>query len=158
MKALLVEAVPCEMVRQLRPEAYIGYKIGDCSVIEHILLAEGKPVRRTRSCETCVLGQLVRHGHLLAPPTLTRQGLMRFIVSDTRETRRTLKRFRDQVVRVEEESISAVTLSPRQREAVSLLAGSASNISRLARELGISKTAAWKLVKKSLQKLAKLHA
>ena len=157
MKALVIEAEPCEAVKRLAPSSYIGFKIMSCGKIEHMLIADNKLRRVRKECDNCVLGALVKSGHIIGQPSITRAGRLRFIVADSAETRRTLRRHRAQVVYSEEVNIRGVSLTRKQREIVEMLAANG-NISGIARAMGISKAAAWKLVKKTLRKVARLHA
>ncbi len=158
MKALLISAVPCEQVRELGPEGYLGFRTLNCEAIEHLIVSKGRVVRARRKCDDCVLGQLARHGFILSNPTITSEGFIRMASTDSAGVRRILRKYRHQIVAVEEIDLRGLILTPKQRMAVALLADGASNISGVARALGISKTAAWKLVKKSIKKIARLHA
>ena len=154
MRALLVSARPCEAVARIGAEGYVGFKIIGCSMVEHALLKGGRVVRVSRRCEECVFGRLVRASLVIGRPSLTPRGLMKFVVADTREARRVLRESVGQVVSVEEVDVRGVVLSQRQAEALSLMADGAGGVAGVARALGISKVAAWKLVKKGLRKLA----
>ncbi len=160
MKALVVIATPCEYVKRLRPEGYLGYRLGGCpqGSIEHLLVTRKGLVKARKECENCVLARLARATHLLSPPVLTSTGHMKFLVTATPAAKRVLTEYRDRVVNIEEVDYRSVHLTPRQREAIQLLAEQATNITGLARALGVSKPAAWKLVRKTIRKIAQLYS
>ncbi|MCE4627865.1 MAG: hypothetical protein F7C34_01775 [Desulfurococcales archaeon] len=157
MKALVIEAEPCETVKKLAPSSYVGFRMLSCGKIEHLLIADNQVRRVRKGCENCVLGVLVRSGHLIGQPSITKSGKLRFIVADTVDTRRVIRKYGSQVVSSEQVDIRGISLTRKQREIVEMLASN-ENISSIARTMGISKAAAWKLVKKTLRKVARLHA
>jgi len=160
MKLLRITMKQCDTVKGIGAEEYLGTRLGSCPLrIEHIVVAGKKIERVKKSCDHCILAKLYHSTYVVGNPTLTQGGGIVFLAIDTREVRRMLNRHRDELINVEEVDPRSIYLTPRQKEALRLLAtGEATNISRLARRLGITKPAALKLFRKSLQKLAKRHA
>ena len=160
MRVLIVTAEPCEAVKALGAEGYVGFRLDPrgCEWVSHALLRRGRVVNVARRCEECVFGVLARSGHVLAAPTLTGGGRMRFVVEDTWRVRRALRAFSDQVVSVEEADARGLVLTARQRRVLALISDGAGSIAEVARRLGVSKTAASKLVRKTLRKLSIAHA
>jgi len=158
MKLLRLEMWQCERVR--REEAgYLATHFGRCPLyIEH-LITSGNSVKRVRvGCENCVLAKLYRASYVVGSPVLTPDGRIRFYVRKDKKVKRIIEEHIDDLISVEEVDHREVVLTPRQREAIRLLAsGEASNITRLAAKLGISKPAALRLVRRSLRKLARIH-
>ncbi|MEB3850982.1 MAG: hypothetical protein LRS49_00165 [Desulfurococcales archaeon] len=158
MKALLVTALPCDEVRKLKPESHLGFRTLGCDEIEHLIVSGGRALRTRRKCDECLLGVLIRSSYVLSGPVITPEGLVRMAAIDKPSVRRALRIHRRQLVSLEEVDVRNLVLTPRQRVAFSLLASDAGNIAGVARALGISKVAAWKLVRKSLRKIARLHS
>ena len=159
MKLLRITMKQCDTVRNIGAEEYLGTRLGSCPLrIEHIIVSGKRIEHVKKSCDSCILAKLYHSTYVVGNPTLTPEGGIVFIAINTREVRRILKHHKEELINVEEVDPRNIYLTPRQKEALKLLAtGEASNISRLARRLGITKPAALKLVRKSLQKLAKRH-
>ena len=160
MKLLRILMWQCELVRQQEAEDYLATHLGRCPVyIEH-LLATGNSVKKVRiGCENCVLAKLYRASYVVGKPTLTSDGKILFYVRKDKKVEKILKEHLDSLVSVEVVDHREVILTPRQREAIKLLAeGEATNITRLAQKLRITKPAALRLVRRSLRKLARIYA
>ncbi|MEB3806749.1 MAG: hypothetical protein GSR73_04450 [Desulfurococcales archaeon] len=160
MKLLKVTMKQCSLLRQLKPDEYLGTRIGTCPAkIEHIVVSNRRVHVLKKSCDDCVLAKLMRATHVIGQPVIRGDETIVFIVRDNKYTRRLLREHNDDIVDVGEVDYREVYLTLRQKEALRMLAnGEASNISRLARKLGISKPAALKLVKSSIKKLASKYS
>jgi len=159
MKLLRLEMWQCERVRREEADGYLATHFGRCPLyIEH-LVTSGNTVKKVRvGCENCVLAKLYRASYVVGNPVLTPDGKIQFYVRKDKRVERIIRDHAKDLISVEEVDHREVTLTPRQREAIRLLAtGQASNITRLAEKLGISKPAALRLVKRSLRKLARIH-
>ncbi len=159
MKLLRVVMWQCERMRRTEADDYLGMRLGACPLrIEHLVVS-GRRVERVRvPCSECVLAKLYEVAHVLGPPALTPDGKIQFVVTQNRRVKKILREHEDEIVTVEEIDYRDVYLTPRQKQALTLLAsGKATNITRLAKTLGITKPAALKLVRKSLRKLARRH-
>jgi len=157
MKILSVSMEPCKEVKEIEPGAYIGYRLLGCDGIEHILLSGGSITRIRKRSEECVFAQLIRRGHTFTLPVITHDGLIRFMVINSINVRKILRKYEQRVLDVSEHDIRYITLTPRQRKALALFALQYNNISAVAKALNVSKPAAWKLIKKGIRKIVSLH-
>lgn len=159
MKVLKVIMKQCDLVRSLEPRGYLGIRLGGClKLIEHMLLTKSGIERVRVPCDSCVLAKLYRSSFVVGQPVVSPQGWISFLVKDDRQARRVLREHSDSLVSVEELDYRDVVLTPRQMEALKLLAHNGAGASKIARALGVTKPAAHKLAKRSLEKLAKIHA
>jgi len=108
-------------------------------------------------CDSCVLAKLYRASFVVGHPVLSPQGRISFLVRDDWQARRVLRKYPDRLVAVEEIDYRDIVLTPRQMEALKLLASNGAGVSKIARALGVTKPAAHKLARRSLKKLAKIH-
>ncbi len=133
----------------------LGFNVSGCpGKVEHVLARGHRVVRFQKKCGQCILPILARGAHLLGMPVLRNDGTIVFTVPLDRWVRKTLREHRDEVVSVDEVDYREVFLTERQRTALKLISsGEASNISRVAERLGISKPAAYKTVRSALRKL-----
>lgn len=160
MRLIRVVIRQCETLKSLQADEYLGTRIGYCPYkIEHIVVSRRKIHVFSKECESCVLAKLIRNTHVIGLPVIKEDQTIHFIVRESRNTLRVLREHAEDIVEIEPVDYREVYLTIRQKEALRLLAnGDASNISRLARKLGISKPAALKLVKKSIQKIANRYS
>jgi len=149
----------CRELLELGPDGYLGFNVSGCpGRVEHVLVRGRRVVRFQKRCDQCILSMLARGTHLLGMPVLRNDGTIVFTVPLDRWVRKTLREHSDEVVSVEEVDYREVFLTERQRTALKLIStGEASNISRVAERLGISKPAAYKIVRSALRKLAGRH-
>jgi len=157
MKVLLASLEPCREIKELEPKIYIGYRVLDCDRIEHIVLSGGSINKIKKRNEECVFAQLIRHGYALVPPIITQEGFVRLILIDSANVRKILKRHEQRIIGISRHDLRSLVLTLRQRRALSLFALQSNNISGVAKVLSISKPAAWKLIKKSIRKIANLY-
>lgn len=160
MKLVKVVIRQCETLRALDADEYLGTRIGYCpSKIEHIVVSGRRIHIFRKNCDDCVLAKLMKTTHVIGLPVIRKDETIHFIVRETRRAMKILKEHEKDILKMEEVDYREVYLTLRQKEALRLLAnGEASNISRLARKLGISKPAALKLVKNSIRKLASRYS
>jgi len=149
----------CPAARRVSPSGYVGFRcLAQRGEIEH-LLAAGRGVRRLRlGCRDCVLAELMQAGHVASAPVVDEEGRIRFLVTYNAAVRRVLERRGSQVLEVRRVPLSAVLLTPRQREVLAALRDEAPASTRLAKRLGVSRAAAASAARRLLRKLAMLHA
>lgn len=157
MRALLVSMEPCREVKEVEPAVYIGYRLLGCNGIEHILLSGGSITRIRKRNEECMFAQLIRRGYTLTPPIIAQDGFVRFVLIDSTNVRKILRKYEQRVLDTSEYDIRSVALTPRQRRALALFALQYNNISGVAKALNVSKPAAWKLIKKGIRKIVNLY-
>lgn len=158
MKVLKVVMKQCEPVMSLEPGSYLGVRLGGClRFIEHMLLTKSGIKKVRVPCDSCVLGKLYRSSFVVGQPVVSPEGWISFLVKDDRQARRVLREHSRSIVSVEELDYRNVVLTPRQLEALKLLASSGAGVSKIARALGVTKPAARKLARRGLEKLVKMH-
>jgi DNA-binding CsgD family transcriptional regulator len=159
MRVARVAMRQCSELRELGAEGYLGFNVSGCpGRVEHVVVRGRRVVRFQKRCDDCILSFLARKTHLLGMPVLRSDGTIVFTVPLDKTVRRLLRENRDNVVSVEEVDYREVFLTERQRTVIRLIStGEASNISRVAEKLGISKPAAYKIVRSALRKLAGRH-
>ena len=158
MKTLLVSMEPCREVKEAEPAVYIGYRLLGCDRIEHILLSGGSIIRIRKRNEECMFAQLIRGGYTLTSPIITHDGFVRFVLIDSVNVRKILRKYEQRVLGTNEYDIRSLALTPRQRRALVLFALQYNNVSSVAKALNVSKPAAWKLIKKGIRKVVNLYA
>ena len=158
MRLLRITMKQCGLMRGLRAEGYLGTRLGSCPLrIEHVLVVDRRVRNVSAPCDQCVLAKLYQSTHVIGTPLLSDDYIV-FYARDNRQVRRILREHMDRVVGVDEIDYREIYLTSRQRQALRLLAsGEATNISRLARKLRISKSAALRLVRRAIKKLAYRH-
>ena len=159
MKFIEIEMKQCELMKSRHAEEYLGNSMRQCPArIEHIVVAQGRIHRVPVQCSSCVLAKLYRATHVIGNPVLTPDGRIKFVVVDSRTTRRIISEHREELISVRPVDQRQLYLTPRQREALRLLANEeATNISQISRLLKISKPAAHKLVRNSIRKVLRKH-
>lgn len=159
MKLLRVVMTQCEKLKSLKPDEYLGVRIGSCpDRIEHIVVSNRRVHIVSKRCEDCVLAKLIRSTHVIGQPVL-KGGTITFIVRADKYSRNLIKKYSRDIIDISELDYRELYLTERQKQVLRLMvSGEASNISRIARKLGISKPAALKLVRNSIRKLAKRYS
>ncbi|MCE4620636.1 MAG: hypothetical protein F7C33_06410 [Desulfurococcales archaeon] len=159
MRLLKVRMRQCEKLRSIGADSYLGFRIASCPErIEHVVVSSRRVSIFSKRCDDCVLAKLVRATHVVGTPIIAGDSIV-FLVNDNRHARRLLAQHSDDIVEVEEVDYREAYLTKRQRQVLRLLAsGEASNVSRVARKLGISKPAALKLVKNSIRKIVERYS
>ncbi|HID41700.1 MAG TPA: hypothetical protein EYP33_06060 [Pyrodictium sp.] len=160
MKLAVITMKQCQLLRGLKPRSYLAF--GSCGaarrMIEHIIEDQHGRIEKLRvSCRDCILAQLLQGSYIVGQPVLLPEGLIRFVAVYTNATRRTISRNKSRLVSVEIIDARSLLLTPRQRAVLRML-GDSATITGIASRLGVSRAAAGKLVRRTLQKLALLYA
>ena len=159
MRLLRIVLHQCSQLRNINAEGHLGSRLS-CphNTVEHAVITGNGVTRVKKKCDTCIYTILQRLSFTLGQPILLRGGLVQFIVAKNRAVEKLLKENHHLLVEAEEVSYKDLFLTPRQKEALAYLAYNGTSVSNLARYLGVTKPAALKLARKSLRKLARLHA
>jgi len=132
--------------------AHLGFHMRNGRVIHLVATPRGveKVVAR---CDECVFYQLASSGYIFGGVKLS-EGRITVIVTGNGAVKKILRNS-PQVVKVEEVSYKNLILTEKQRNALLHLA-MGKGAGDLAKELGVSRVAALKLIKRALKKVALL--
>jgi len=159
MKLARITMKQCSQLRELEPDDYLGTKIsGSPNRIEHIVISKRRIHTIRKKCSECILSKLAMATYVIGTPVIKPDRTIVFTIAINKKTMSIINQHKERLVNIEEIDYRKIYLTEKQKKAIKLLAsGEASNITRLADKLNISKPAAHKLVKKTIHKLAGKH-
>ena len=162
MKVARITMKPCKLLQNIKPKNYIGFKVNHEGMVEHYIECINGSKRRLKvNCYNCFLGRVLEYSYLISIPKIiaTNNGIsIRFFTLYNARVRELLREFRDQIIDLVIDDYRNYYLTPRQLQILQLLGDDRKSISNIAKSMGISKTAASKLLDKALRKIIKKYA
>lgn len=161
MRAAVVVMQACNKLIKEKPIAYLSYQVEEDGYIKHLIVKlDGERLRLKIlkvACHDCFLYHTMKKSKLLSMPSVQEGGdKLKFVVMYTSQTKNLIDKYRDRIESFEVTDLRGLLLTKRQREVLSTAALRGPSPSRIAKELGISRQAAQKLIAKALKKLTRI--
>lgn len=149
MKIAKVVLDPCPLFKNLEPIYYLGFRFYD-PYIEHIIKTKNDYKKIKTKCESCVLAYLIKNSYLITTPIYDGKNIKIYCIWNKNLKNLNFKNIKQ----IEILNYKKIFLTPRQRKVLRMAVSN--RLSKVADNLGVSKTAVFKSFKSALRKVSEI--